>query len=97
MNIRGEVIEMARQHKWTRVFFVDLGERVAASALGGVLTMLALTWTDLLASSTEAWWTVVGVPAATSLVKGLLANLPGPEPSASAVDVSSYGADVPVV
>lgn len=84
-------------NKWSKVYWIDLGERVAASALGGVLTMLTLTLSDLLGSSPEAWYTVVGVPAGTALVKGLLANLPGPEPSASIVDVSSYGADVPVV
>lgn len=75
--------------KWSKAYWVDLGERVAASALGGVLTMLGLQWGDLVASSGEVWAAVVLVPAGTSLVKGLLANLPGSEPSASLVDVTS--------
>lgn len=82
--------------KWNKEYWVDLGERVAASALGGVLTMLGLTWGDLVASNGEVWATVVLIPSGVSLVKGLLANLPGPDPSASMVDVSSHGAEVPV-
>lgn len=64
---------------WTKTFWADLGERVASSVLGGVLTMLGLSVSDLLTSSLHAWLAVVGIPAATSLVKGLLANLKDPE------------------
>lgn len=71
--------------KWSRTYWTDLAERTVASALGGVLTMLGLSVADLLASTPEAWVTVVGIPAATALVKGLLANLADPTSGPSAV------------
>jgi hypothetical protein len=61
--------------KWSGKFWYDLGERVASSAIGGVLTMLGLSVTDLLHSSGKAWLAVVGIPTATSALKGLAANL----------------------
>lgn len=61
--------------KWSGTFWADWSERVASSAIGGVLTMLGLSVTDLLAASWQAWLTVVGVPTATSALKGILANL----------------------
>jgi len=77
------------ESKWSRAYWTDLGERVGASAVGGLLTMLGLTsLTDL------TWvyvWVVVGVPTATSLLKGLLVNLGGSAPTASIVDVTSTG------
>lgn len=63
--------------KWGRKYWQDLGERVGSSAIGGVLTMLSLQYTDLVSSSVEAWTVAVGIPAATSLCKGLLANMKG--------------------
>ena len=77
--------------KWNAEYWKDLGERVLASAIGGVLTMLGLTYGDLLSSTPEAWATVVLIPAGTSLLKGLLANLNSGEASASLVNVDSYG------
>lgn len=61
--------------KWSKTFWADWSERVASSAIGGVLTMLGLSVTDLLASSAQAWLAVVGIPTATSALKGLAANL----------------------
>lgn len=75
--------------KWGKAYWTDLGERAAASLVGGALTMLTLTsLTDL----TWAYaWAVLGVPTATSVLKGLLVNLGGPDPTASIVDVTSTG------
>lgn len=72
--------------KWTRAFWVDLGERVVATFLGALLTTLLLVnstpvdWAD-----GQAVWTVLGVPTLVALIKGLLANLADPESGASLV------------
>jgi ABC-type amino acid transport system permease subunit len=74
-------------NKWTKAFWVDLAERVGATFLGAVLGLLTLSGT-----TTVDWtnwnyiWTVVGLPVAFSLLKGLLANLKDPESGASMVD-----------
>lgn len=75
--------------KWGKAYWTDLGERAGASAVGGVLTMITADSTGVADYSPEAWWVLVGIPAATSLLKGLLTNLKGSEPSASVVDVTS--------
>lgn len=60
---------------WSGTFWADLGERVASSALGGVLAMITADAAGVADYSVRAWWVLAGIPAATSLVKGLLANL----------------------
>lgn len=75
--------------KWGRKYWTDLGERVGASAVGGALTMIAADSAGVADYSQRAWWVLVGIPAATSLLKGLLVNLGGEEPTASVVDVTS--------
>lgn len=80
------------ESKWNKAYFADLTERVGASAVGGLLTMVGLT--NLTSLTWEYTWVVVGVPAATSLLKGLLVNLGGGAPTASIVDVSSNGGRV---
>lgn len=75
--------------KWGKAYWIDLGERAGASLVGGGLTMLAIT-----SLSDLTWglaWIVLGVPTATSVLKGLLVNLGGTEPTASIVDVTSTG------
>jgi hypothetical protein len=66
---------MSKKTDWSGTFWADWAERVASSAIGGVLTMLGLSVSDLLHSSVSAWLAVVGIPTATSALKGLLANL----------------------
>lgn len=78
-------------NKWGRAYWTDLGERVGASAVGGALTMIAADSAGVVDYSQRAWWVIVGIPAATSLLKGLLVNLSGSAPSASIVDVTSNG------
>jgi len=75
--------------KWGRKYWTDLGERVGASAVGGALTMVTADAAGVADYSQRAWWVLVGIPAATSLLKGLLVNLGGEEPTASVVDVTS--------
>ncbi len=60
---------------WPKTYWFDLGERVASSALGGALTMIAADSAGVADYSPRAWWVLVGIPAATSAIKGLLANL----------------------
>lgn len=79
--------------KWGRKFFEDTAERVAVTAIYGVITMLTADASGAISGSGQQWWVVVGLPSALSLSKCLLANLgsSGPEPTASVVDVSSLG------
>lgn len=79
--------------KWGRAYWADLGERVGASAVGGALTMITADSAGVADYSERAWWVLVGIPAATSLLKGLLVNFGGTEPTASVVDVTSNGAE----
>ena len=71
-------------NKWSKQFFLDLGERVGATfvaALLGLVTLSATTrvdWTDW-----NYLWPVVGVPTLVSLLKGFLANVADPESGAS--------------
>lgn len=75
--------------KWGKKYWTDLAERVGASAIGGVLAMITADATGVADYSPEAWWVLVGIPSATSLLKGLLANMGGGQPTASVVDVTS--------
>lgn len=82
---------MNRTSKWGRAYWVDLAERAGASAVGGALTMITADSTGVADYSQRAWWVLVGIPTATSLLKGLLVNLKGDQPTASVVDVTSTG------
>lgn len=77
--------------KWNKQYWVDLGERAAASGLGGVLTMVTADASGVADYSREAWWVLVGIPTSVSLIKGLLSNLGGHEPTASLANVTSDG------
>lgn len=76
-------------NKWGKQYWKDLAERVASSSIGGVLTMITADASGAISGSAEQWWLIVGVPGAVSLLKGLLVNLGGDQPTASAVNVSS--------
>lgn len=77
-------------NKWGKSFWIDLGERALATALGGLLAVLTLTsQTPIDWGDGTVVWTVLGVPVAVSIIKGLLANLPGTVPSSSLAGVSS--------
>jgi len=65
--------------KWSKKFWQDLAERVGATAIGALLGVLTGTGTGAIPNSPAVWWTIIGVPTATSLLKGLLANLADPE------------------
>lgn len=60
---------------WSKTYWFDLGERVASSAIGGALAMVAADSAGVADYSARAWWVLVGIPAATSALKGLAANL----------------------
>lgn len=76
-------------NKWGKEYWTDLGERAGASLVGGLLTLVAVESVGDL--SGELVWLVIGVPTATSVLKGLLVNLGGAAPTASIVDVTSTG------
>lgn len=76
--------------KWGRKYWSDLGERVGATFVGALLGAFTLTGTTPVDWSDEkAMWAILGVPTIVALLKGLLVNLKGSEPSASIVDVKS--------
>lgn len=61
---------------FTRLFWKDALERIVASAAGGVLALLSLDGADVIADLGDptVWLLGVGVPAATSLLKALVAT-----------------------
>lgn len=69
--------------KWSKKFWIDLGERVGSTLLYGLATWLTLSQTTTL--DFEKLWPVVALPAVLSLIKGLAANLHDPESGASLV------------
>lgn len=72
--------------KWSKQFWVDLAERVASTAIYGIITVLSID--NLLDGglTLEVAWAVVGLPTALAALKGLLANLKDPDSGASLVD-----------
>jgi hypothetical protein len=62
-------------NKWAKQFWEDLGERVGTSAVGGALAVVTANSADVIHVDTKVWGTLVVVPAAVSLLKGLLVNL----------------------
>lgn len=71
--------------KWTKAFWVDLGERVGATAVGALITMLTADASGAISGNTQQWWLIVGLPTALSALKGVLANLADSESGASIV------------
>lgn len=66
--------------KWSKKFWADLGERVASTEIGALLTTSVLMGaTPVDWSNQTAVWTTLGAPPTVSLLKGLLANLKDPE------------------
>jgi hypothetical protein len=75
-----------------QAYWSDLGERVASTAIYGVITMLTADASGAISGRPEQWWVIVGLPTSLSLLKGVLVNLKGVEPTASVVNVTSDGA-----
>lgn len=65
--------------KWSSTFWADLAERVGATAIGALLAVITGSATDAIPNDPAVWWSVVGVPVVVSLLKGLLANMAGPD------------------
>ena len=64
--------------KWSRIFWADLAERVGATAVGALLAVVAGSQSGAFPNDPAAWWAVIGVPVAVSLLKGFGANLASP-------------------
>jgi len=78
--------------KWNKAYWQDLGERVASTEIGALLTTSVLAGaTPINWSDGKVVWATLGVPPAVALAKGLLVNLggSGSSPSASLAGVSS--------
>lgn len=65
--------------KWSRTFWSDLAERVGTTAIGALLGVLAGSASGAIPNDPAVWWSVIGVPTLTSLLKGLAANMASPE------------------
>jgi hypothetical protein len=76
-------------NKWTKDWAVDTGERVGTTGLYGLTTMITADATGTVSGDAQQWWLIVGLPMALSLIKCLLMNLRGAEPTASVVGVTS--------
>lgn len=77
-------------NKWGKQYWEDLGERVGSSAVAGALTALTVNGTTSVHVTTKVVETLILVPSAVSLLKGLLVNLGGSSSgSASVVGTSS--------
>jgi hypothetical protein len=66
---------------WGPAYWIDLGERVASTAVYGAITLVTASSVQHLSSSLA--WTIVGLPTALSLLKGLAANLSSPNTGAA--------------
>jgi len=65
--------------KWSGPFWADLGERVGATAIGALVTMLTADSSGVVSGSPQQWWLIVGLPTALALLKGIGANMADPE------------------
>jgi hypothetical protein len=69
--------------RWSRTYWVDLGERVGSVIVYGLITWFTLASTTSL--DLKQLWPTVALPAILSLLKGLGANLADPESGPSLV------------
>ena len=70
---------MAPKNRWSGQFWADLAERVGSTAIYGLIAVLTGDATGAISNDPKVWWAVVGLPTALSLLKGLLANMAGPD------------------
>lgn len=79
-------------NKWGPAYWADLGERVGATLVGALITALTVTGTTPVNwSDGDVVWAIIGLPTLVALLKGLLVNFGGSDPTASLVDVTSNG------
>lgn len=86
---------MGTDSKWGTKYWADLAERVGSTALYGIATVITMDNALEGPDFDTTLWPVVVLPTALSLIKGLLVNMKGPEPSPSLVGVASTTSDVP--
>jgi hypothetical protein len=65
--------------KWSKTYWADLAERVAATFVGALIAMLTADGTGVVSGNPRQWWLIVGLPTVLSLLKGLAANLAHPD------------------
>lgn len=83
---------MAKTDKWSKRYWIDLGERVGTTFLYGVIAIITSKNLNL---NWELIMTVIITPVILSLAKGLIKNMASTsdEPTASLVNVSSHPVD----
>jgi hypothetical protein len=77
--------------KWGKQFWADLGERVGATFLGALLTLITM---DNILEGPDfdtVLWPIVVLPTVFALLKGLLANLKDPQSGASLLNAPPEG------
>jgi len=75
---RGAVVS----EKWGGGYWRDLGERVAATFIGALITLITMD-NILEGPDWDTLWPILVLPTLLSLLKGLLANLASPMTGAS--------------
>jgi hypothetical protein len=70
--------------KWSKGFWMDLGERVGSTFLGALLAYI-VTDNVLERPDFGQLWYILALPTLVSLIKGLLANMTSPKSGASLV------------
>lgn len=65
--------------KWSSTFWADLAERVGTTAIYGLIAVLTGDAAGAIPNDPAVWWTVVGLPTALALLKGLAANMSSPD------------------
>lgn len=68
--------------KWSKAYWLDLGERVGSTLVYQLITLLGMDLADV---DMGVLWPLVAVPTLLALLKGLLANMSNPKSGASLV------------
>lgn len=61
--------------KWSKTYWADLAERIATTAIYGLIAVLTGDASGAVPNEPKVWWVVVGLPTVLALLKGLAANM----------------------
>ena len=90
-----QTVESKLLAKWGKAFWVDTAERVIATLFAAALGVIVAHTINVLTLTPAQTWTLLGAPTLTVLVKCLVSNLSGLDPTASMVNVSSAPGPLP--
>jgi hypothetical protein len=79
-------------NKWDGRFWADLGDREVASIGSTVIAVLTGAGANVIPNDPKVWWTLVGIPAVVTFLKGVVMNASNgsaDQPTSSLVNVTS--------